>query len=198
MMAHHIVIGLLGVSLAGCRSGNSDIEQPAPAERFVVTTSDGQQLTGPDARIDIRFFPGATVPDVEMFFMASDASGNSWAARARPSPDFLQRRTHTAAVMTGPLEVGHATVERRSSVGALQLAPSGELRLRLENRLLQGELSRASGGLDARFGGPFAVTCSVPMSGGQAPTGDSGGSALTVDTAFETALCRPFAALAGR
>ncbi|KFE72075.1 hypothetical protein DB31_0336 [Hyalangium minutum] len=176
-------------------------EQPAPPDRFVLTTRDGQRFTGADARIDIRFTERTAPADVELSFTTSDAAGGTWAALARPPVDFLRLRSLGVPIATGALGPGQAAVERRSAEGTSTLADSGELQLKLEDNKLVGEFSRTPAGFEARFAGPFVVTCSVPQSAGgpNPPSPEGGGSlVLVVDTNFETELCRPFAALAGQ
>jgi hypothetical protein len=200
---------MAAVALSGCRDSHPEDEhvtplpeeQPAPPDRFVLTAGDGQRFTGADARIDIRFTDRSAPADVELSFATSNAVGGTWATRARPSGDFLQRRSLGAPIKTGALEPGEAAVERTSAEGSWTQAGSGELQLKLEGNQLVGEFSRTPAGFEARFAGPFVVTCSVPQSiGGSNPPAPEGGGppVLVVDTNFETELCRPFAALAGR
>lgn len=208
MAREWILAVMAAVSLSGCKDRHQGAEQvtptseeqAAPPDRFFLTTRDGQRFTGADARIDIRFSDRTAPPDVELSFTTSDAAGGTWAALARPSADFFQLRSLGAPITTGALGPGQAAVERSSAGGTSTLADSGELQLKLEGDKLMGEFSRTPAEFEARFAGPFVVTCSVPQSAGgpNSPAPEGGGSpVLVADTNFETELCRPFAELAG-
>jgi|GEM_PF-3137879 hypothetical protein len=179
---------------SACRSNGPDGEQPAGPDPLVVTLGDGEQLRGPEARLDVRFPDPEGPAQVELFLSGAAASGAGWSALLRAGPELLERRAVAAAVTQGPLQPGQASVERRAADGAAQQAASGQVQLRLEGRRLAGEVGGAPAGFAARVEGPFVVTCSVPLPG--APAGQ--GAVLTVDARFESAQCRPWGALAGR
>jgi len=177
-----------------------DGELPAPPNQFVVTNA-GTQLTGAAARIDIRHVDAAKAPDVEVTFSASGGSGRTWSALVAAPPDFLQTLGLTARVVDGPLGPGTASVQARRDDAEGAAAPAGLLSLRLYAGRLMGEAGRMDDELAATFEGPFVVTCAVPgaLMAGDAPASSAATTRppLTVDEAFESALCRPYATLGG-
>jgi hypothetical protein len=190
------------LAVTGCRETTvgPDGELAAPADQFVVMTRAGTQLTGPAARIDIRHVDAAKPPDVEIAFSASGASGRTWSALATAPTGFLETLALTARVVDGRVGPGTATVQVRLDEREGTAAPAGLLSLGLYAGRLTGEASRMDDELAARFEGPFVVTCAVPAG----PTGEAPASSaanaqptLTVDEAFESALCRPYATLGG-
>ena len=202
-IVHTLLIAAL--SLEGCREttvGPQD-EGVAPPDPFVVTTMAGARFTGPAARIDIRRVSEAATPDVEVTFSASGNSGGTWAAQSMVPADFLETLTLVAPVVDGPLELGKAVVQGSQAGGETSSARSGVLRLSIRAGRLTGDTSGMDDRLAATFNGSFVVTCAVPAAsiGVTAPTAGAGrgaGTTLIVDEKFESPLCKPYAALAGR
>jgi hypothetical protein len=191
-------------AVGGCREATvgPDGELAAPPNQFVVTMGSGSQLTGPAARIDIRHVDAAQPPDVEIAFSASGNSGRTWSVLSAAPAGFLQSLALTARVVDGPIGVGTATVQVTLDGKEANAAPGGLLSVRLYAGRLMGEASRMDNEFAARFEGPFVVTCAVPVSlaAGDAPASSAASASptLTVDEHFESALCRPYAMLAGR
>ena len=193
------------IAAGGCRPSvvDSDVERTAPPDQFVVTTKAGMRLTGPAARIDIRHAGPAGTPDVEVFFSASGGSGQTWSVQSVASPDFLETHSLTARVVDGLLGPGKASVQMRPATAESTAATAGLLSLRLSAGRLVGDTSRMSDELAAAFDGPFVVTCAVPASSAvagapaPAPNAQETRPTLIVDEKFESALCRPYAALGG-
>ncbi len=204
-MRHSTACTLLVATLAagGCRETTvgPDGELPAPPNQFVVTTKAGRQLSGPAARIDIRHVDAAQAPDVEISFSASGGSGRTWSVLSAASADVLQTLSLTARVVDGRVVPGTASVQARLGDADGTAAPAGLLSLRLYAGRLIGEASRMDDELAATFEGPFIVTCAVPaaLMRGEAPAPSAADPrpTLTVDEAFESALCRPYATLGG-
>jgi hypothetical protein len=191
-------------AVGGCREATvgPDGELAAPANQFVVTMGSGSQLTGPAARIDIRYVDAAQPPDVEIAFSASGNSGRTWSVLSAAPADFLQSLALTARVVDGRVGIGTASVQVSLDGKEANAAPGGLLSVRLYAGRLMGEASRMDDEFAARFEGPFVVTCAIPasLSAGDAPVSSGSGApqTLTVDEHFESALCRPYATLAGR
>ena len=192
------------LALGGCRESavGPDGELAAPPNQFVVTTGTGPQLTGPAARIDIRYVDAAKPPDVEIAFSASGNSGRTWSVLSAAPADFLQTAALTARVVDGRVAVGTATLQVSLEGNEARVAPEGLVSLRLYQGRLMGEASRMADEFAARFEGPFVVTCAVPASlaAGGAPASSADGTppTLTVDERFESELCRPYAKLGAR
>jgi len=191
------------LALGGCRQTavGPDAELAAPPNQFVVTTKAGTQLTGPAARIDIRHVDAAKAPDVEVTFSASGSPDRNWSVLSAAPPEFLKTLSLTARVVDAGLAPGTASVQVRLDDAEGTAAPAGLLSLRLYAGRLMGEASRMDDVFAATFEGPFVVTCAVPaalMAGGApASSADDTRPTLTVDEAFESALCRPYATLGG-
>jgi len=191
------------LAVGGCRDATvgPDGELPAPPNLFVVTTKAGARLTGPAARIDIRYADAAKAPDVEISFSASGGAGRTWSVLTAAPADFLQTLGLTARVVDDRVVPGTASVQARLGDAADIPAPAGLLSLRLYAGRLMGEASRMDDQLAATFEGPFIVTCAVPaaMLAGEAPASSTADPrpTLAVDEAFATELCRPYATLGG-
>jgi hypothetical protein len=191
------------LTVGGCRQAalGPDRELAAPPNQFLVTTNAGTQLTGPAARIDIRYMDAAKAPDVEVMFSASGSAGRSWSVVSAAPADFLERHSLTARVVDGRVVPGTASVQVRVGDAEDTAAPEGLLSLRLYSGRLIGEASRMADEFAATFEGPFIVTCAVPAAlmpgGAPASSADNTPPTLIVDETFESALCRPYATLGG-
>jgi hypothetical protein len=176
-------------------------ERPAPPHMFIVMTNAGAQLTGAAARIDIRHANPPQPPDVEISISATSGSGATWSALTAAPPEFLETLSLTARVVDGRVVPGTATVQAGRANAEAGAAPAGLMSLRLYDGRLMGEASRMDDEHAARFDGPFIVTCAVPAAVGSidapAPSADGPPPTLIVDEAFESAPCRPYAALGG-
>jgi len=171
-------------------------ERPAPPDRFELQVRGGARHTGPVARIDIRHGPTGAPPAVEISFTASDGQGHTWSAVVAPPPAFLHSLALQAGVTDRPLQPGGASVQRALPGGAVQMAAAGTLQLALRQGRLVGEARLGALG-DLQFGGPYAVSCTAPGLQDDAAAGatDAAPGAQRVDERFESALCRPYAAL---
>jgi hypothetical protein len=190
-------------AVGGCRQPGvgSGEEQAAPADQFVVTTNAGARLSGPPARIEIRHVDEAKAPDVEVVFSASVGSGYTWSVHSVALPVFLETLSLAARVVDSPLEPGTASVQVALPNAEATAAPSGLLSFRLHAGRLVGEAGRMRDEFAARFDGPFVVTCAVPAaamaSGAPESIAKITRPTLILDETFESALCRPYAALGG-
>jgi len=190
---------------AGCnRDANGPRqERSAPPNAFMVTTNAGAQLTGTAARIDIRHAAADTPPDIEISVSASGGTGRTWSLLTAAPPDFLKTLKLTARVVDDRVVPGTATVQTGSDSTEPAAAAAGLISLRLFNGRLTGEASRMDDDHAARFDGPFVVTCAVPAAvpagevAAPVPSGGEARPALTVDEAFESELCAPYASLGG-
>jgi hypothetical protein len=195
---------LVASTLAGaCREADLSpgAEQPAPPDTFVVTTRAGERLLGAAARIDIKHQRRGEAPEIEITVSASSELGSTWAVQAAALPDFLRSRVLSADVVDRPLDGGTASVQVAKARADAAFSPAGRLQLRIDGGRLIGEVSGAANDFAASFAGPVVVTCAVPSeamaSGAPAPTSANTATVLVVDTMFESALCRPYADLAG-
>jgi hypothetical protein len=177
-------------------------EEPAPPERFVVTTHAGMRFTGAAARVEIQPLDTARAPEIEVVLSAADSLGRTWAVQLMAPSDFLNTLTLSARVVDGPLQPGTANVQTSLPGADASFAPSGLLRLRLQAGWLVGEARGMTDEFSAEFEGPFVVTCAVPAAsmavGAPAPTSENALPTLIVDERFESTLCKPYKALAGR
>lgn len=184
-----------------CTPGQHN-EQAAPPDRFVVTTKAGIRLTGAAARIEIKHLDAAKAPEVEVVLSTSDSSGRIWAVQSTPPLDFLEALTLSARVVDRPLKLGNASVQVSLPGADASFSPSGLIKLRVQAGRLMGEASGMNDKFSAKFEGPFVVTCSVPAASMAAvapsPTSGTALPTLVVDEKFESALCKRYAALAGR
>jgi hypothetical protein len=189
-----LLVAALAVGGCGQTTTGPDAERPAPPDQFVVTTQAGTQLSGPAARIDIRYVDAAQAPDVEISFSASAGTGRTWSVVAAALPEFLDARSLTARVVDSRITAGTATVQASVAGQDATAAPGGLLSLRVYGGRLMGETSRMGDELAARFEGPFVVTCAVPAAlMSDAPQAADPGSTqptLIVDEAFESEPCR--------
>jgi hypothetical protein len=191
-----VTIAAIG-ACGGTQVNPDNGERPAPPDRLMVTTRASARFSGPAARIDIRHVNPSKQPDVEIAFSASGNAG-TWAIQATPRSDFLRTFTLSANVVDRPLEPGYASVQVASPDGAATLASSGLLQLRLQSGRIAGEVDSNAELFAATFEGPFVVTGAVPA-GATAPQSSATETpALVVDETFESALCKPYAALARR
>ena len=201
VIACTLLVATLAVGACHQSPVNPDGELPAPPNQFVVTTKAGAPLTGPAARIDIRYVDAAQPPAVEVSFSASGGSGRSWSVLSAAPPDFLKTLALTARVVDGRIVPGTASVQAGIGNAEGVAASAGLLSLRLHAGRLMGETSRMDDEFAATFEGPFFVTCAVPAAllTGEAPAASAADTqpTLTVDERFESALCRPYATLGG-
>jgi hypothetical protein len=176
-------------------------EEPAPPERFVVTTNAGVRHTGAAARVEIKYPDAAKAPEVEVILWATNSLGQTWAVQLMAPSDFLNTLTLSAQVVDRPLQPGNASVQVSLPGADASFTPSGLLRLRLQAGRLVGEASGMTDEFSAEFEGPFVVTCAVPAAsmavGAPAPTSENALPTLVVDEMFESTLCKRYKALAG-
>ena len=176
-----------------------DIERPAPADRFIITTQAGSRFAGSSARVDIRYSDGER-PDVEISFSASDRVGREWAVTAAAPAAFLRTLSMSAPLVNRPLALGDASVQLRSASEEPSFAGGGRIELHLNAGQLTGETSGVAGDFAAKFQGPFVVTCAVPAgslsTGAPSAASENALPALIVDEKFESPLCKPYATLA--
>jgi len=182
--------------------GNPGQERVAPPDTFIVTTAGGTRLAGAAARVDIRYSDAGREPEVEIAFSASADGGGSWATQSVAPSDFLKTLSLSAVVVSGPVARGQASVQLNRQEGSPSFASGGVLQLRIQGGRMAGETSGTSADFTARFEGPFVVTCAVPpaslATAAPASTSNDARLPLVVDEQFESALCQPYASLAGR
>ena len=194
MRGHPRWIAIAGLALAGCLAGcrggtGAAGERPAPPGQLTVTGAAGGRFTGPAARVDIRH-AGAGAPAVELVMSATDGTGRTWALQAALPAEALESLVLHARLVQRPLQVGDATVQLAAPGAEPVAAAAGLLQARLRDGQIEGAVTGAAAELDARFRGPFVVTCAAPAAGG--------GSTLVVDEKLESPACRRHAGLGRR
>jgi hypothetical protein len=187
---------------------------PPPPRDFIVRTEAGRRLTELRAEITLFHQDERALPQVTVYASGSDEPG-TWMLEVATDAAFIETRTVTLPIRLPP--EGHgASVRMLSTVPATtsadettsfaravppSYAASGRVALALRGARLEGAVTDTAPEYAAEFSGPFAVTCIVPIA--LLPAGNptrhttEGVPTHVIDSAFETAPCKPHAGWAG-
>lgn len=180
----------LAISVCGaCSEGGARTPSNQPGKAQLTATLSEGTLPGVFPAT-LAIDPTLSIHEVSAAVGEGDAVW--WFNAAVPQEGVVAR---SASLPLGGQEVG---VGRGTGLRA----SSGSLRLDFAPAQISGSATTDSTALDASFGGVLSVSCVVPrshLSGVSAADGTEGdGEPMVEDTMFETSLCNPYKALAGK